>query len=128
VIEVLGIATGAVLAAAGVRLAAPSRAPLRRPAPPAARVAQLERAERAAELISSASDVHTHLRPALRRIALERLLARGVELDGQPAASRRLLGEELWELVRERRPPPDRFAAGLTAHRRDAMLDRLEAL
>jgi hypothetical protein len=43
--------------------------------------------------------------------------------------SRRLLGEEVWELVRpDREPPDDRFAPGLPYEAQSAALDRVEKI
>jgi hypothetical protein len=74
-------------------------------------------------------DLHRRLRPRLREIAAQRLVARhGIDLDQRPEAARAVLGEELWELVRADRPRPDE----LTGPRLDAAglrraLDVLEA-
>jgi hypothetical protein len=103
---------------------------LRRPAArPASRPAELERAERVAVLAAAnAFDLHLRLRPRLRAIAEHRLASRrGLALSSPEA--RRLLGEEVWELVRPDRPPPDdRFAPGLPLAEQGAALDRLEKI
>lgn len=55
------------------------------------------------------STLHFRLRPRLRAIAADRLLAdHGVSLDRDPDASRRLMGDEAWELLRADREPPSR--------------------
>lgn len=80
------------------------------------RVPELERIEREVTLgLATAFDLHFRLRPTLRRIAAELLQARrGLDLDADPEAARRALGEETWQLVRgDREPPPERFAPGL---------------
>jgi hypothetical protein len=79
---------------------------------------ELERTERAVLLsASNAFDVHYRLRPILREIAAQRLASRrGLTLDADQAASRELLGEDTWELVRPEREPPDlRFGPGVPA-------------
>ena len=78
---------------------------------------------------STAGDLHRRLRPLLREIATVGLARRGVGLDRDPREARALLGEELWEIVRFDRPPPDmRDAPGLTLAELAALTDRLEAL
>ena len=87
----------------------------RRPRP-ALRVPELERIEREVTLGQVTSfDLHFRLRPTLRRIAYELLRARrGIDLDADPDAARRALGDDTWELVRvDREPPHDRFAKGI---------------
>lgn len=102
----------------------------RRPRPPE-RIPELERIEREVTLgQATAFDLHFRLRPTLRRIASELLRARrGVDLDGDPAAARRALGDETWELVREDREPPlDRFGRGLDLASLRGVVESLEAL
>ena len=54
-----------------------------------------------------ASTLHYQLRPRLRAIADDRLAAgHGLSLDRDPDASRRLLGDEAWELLRPDRQAP----------------------
>jgi hypothetical protein len=60
-----------------------------------------------------ASTLHFKLRPRLRAIAADRLAAdHGLSLDGDAEASRRLLGDDAWELLRPDRDPPPRKAGG----------------
>ena len=61
--------------------------------------------------------MHYRLRPILREIAQQRLATRhGLTLDRDTAASRAVVGEETWELVRPDREPPDlRYAPGVHA-------------
>ena len=92
---------------------------------------ELARLEREVTLATTtAFDVHFRLRPVLRRIAERTLQARrGVELDRDPATSSRLLGAELWELVRpDREPPADRAAPGLDLRSLGRMVAALESL
>ena len=98
------------------RTASPVDAALSRRPRPALRVPELERIEREVTLgQTTAFDLHFRLRPTLRRIAYELLRARrGIDLDADPEAARRALGDETWDLVRvDREPPHDRFAKGI---------------
>ena len=65
--------------------------------------------------LATAFDLHYRLRPRLRRIATELLAARrGIDLDANPDAARRVLGEDAWQIVRgDLEPPRERFAPGL---------------
>ena len=81
---------------------------------------------------SIASEFHLHirLRPLLREIASSRLrLHHGVDLVEDPRRASELIGVHAWELVDERRPPPqDRLAQGPSlAYLRD-VIDDLERL
>ena len=98
------------------RTTSPVDAALNRRPRPSLRVPELERIEREVTLGQSTSfDLHFRLRPTLRRIAYELLRSRrGIDLDANPEAARRALGDETWELVRvDREPPHDRFAKGI---------------
>jgi hypothetical protein len=103
-----------------------------RPAPERpARVEELERLEREVVIAQATSfDLHFRLRPALRRIASELLRSRrGIDLDADPAAARRSLGEETWELVRADRPAPDdRFSPGIELAALHRVVDSLEGI
>jgi hypothetical protein len=102
----------------------------RRPRP-ALRVPELERIEREVTLGQTTSfDLHFRLRPTLRRIAYELLRARrGIDLDANPEAARRALGDETWELVRpDREPPHDRFGPGIGIDSLRHVVVSLEAL
>ncbi len=95
------------------------------------RVPELDRIEREVTLgLTTAFDLHFRLRPTLRRIASELLRARrGIDLDANPEAARRALGEETWELVRaDREPPVDRFGRGLDLASLRSVVVSLEAL
>jgi hypothetical protein len=60
-----------------------------------------------------ASTLHFRLRPRLRAIADDRLVANhGLALDRDPEASRRLLGDEAWELLSADRRQPIRRSQG----------------
>jgi hypothetical protein len=98
------------------RRPSPFDAALRTRASPPQRLPELERMEREVVLgLSAAIDLHHTLRPRLRGIAAELLAARrGIELDANPDAARRALGEDAWEIVRgDLERPRERFAAGL---------------
>jgi len=98
------------------RAASPVDAALSRRPRPALRVPELERIEREVTLgQTTAFDLHFRLRPTLRRIAYELLRARrGIDLDADPEAAHRALGDETWDLVRvDREPPQDRFGKGI---------------
>lgn len=95
------------------------------------RLPELEQVERDVALgLSAAFDLHYRLRPSLRRTASELLAARrGIDLDGNPEAARRALGEETWELVRpDREPPAERFGPGLEPASLRRVVASLEAL
>jgi hypothetical protein len=76
------------------------------------------------------STLHFRLRPRLRAIAADRLAAdHGLSLDGDPDASRRLLGEEAWQLLRaERVPPSRRPGAAVSAAELARIVSALEGL
>jgi hypothetical protein len=128
------VAAGAVLAL--VRALADA-APRAEPEPPARRrrlsqrLPELERTERAVLLAAStAFDVHYRLRPILREIAAQRLATRrGLTLDRETTASRAVVGEDTWELVRPDREPPElRFGPGVAASELAKVVDALERI
>jgi hypothetical protein len=92
-------------------------------------LAQLDSLERQVVLgLANAFDLHYRLRPVLRSVAAERLLARGIALDDGEKA-RALLGEQGWELLRaDRKPPSDRFARGATQTELRGLLEILEGI
>jgi hypothetical protein len=130
-------AYGLIRLLAALRASLPPRRPsafeaalTRRPRPPR-RIPELERMEREVSLgLATAFDFHYRLRPRLRRIAAELLTTRrGIDLDGEPEAARRALGDEAWELLRgDREPPRDRFGAGIELGSLRAAVDGLEAV
>jgi len=102
----------------------------RRPRP-RERLTELTRQEREVALsMDAAYDLHVRLRPTLRLIAAHRLAARrNVDLEKQPERARELLGDDVWEVVRPERPPPeDRFARGIPRETLHAIVDRLESV
>jgi hypothetical protein len=102
------------------------------PRPPRpAHVEEVERIRREVAIAQTTSfDLHFRLRPTLRRIASELLRSRrGIDLDGEPEAARRALGDETWELVREQREPPDdRFGPGIERESLRRVVAALEAI
>jgi hypothetical protein len=134
------LALGA-LAMIGLLAATREAAPGRRRSPfeqalrprrtPRTTLPQLERIRRETALaVARAYDFHVRLRPTLRAIATHRLSSRrGVDLDANPAAARRLLGDDVWDLLRaDRLPPEDRFAPGIEPDALARLLDRLERI
>lgn len=118
-----------------VRRALPTMIPLeRRLRPPPQReqrIAQLETLTRRLSVgESSTFDLHYRLRPLLREIAVARLARRhGVDFTRSPERARSLLGEQLWEILRpERQPPEERFARGPSKRQLAALIKRLERL
>jgi hypothetical protein len=92
---------------------------------------ELQKIEREVALgAATAFDLHYRLRPALRGIAGELLAARrGIDLEANPAAARRALGDETWEIVRpDREPPAARFGAGLETNSLQTVVAALERL
>jgi hypothetical protein len=65
--------------------------------------------------LSTDFDLHYRLRPTLRRIATELLAARrGIDLDANPDAAHRALGNDAWEIVRgDRELSRESFADGV---------------
>jgi hypothetical protein len=109
----------------------PFDAALRTSARATQRIPELERMEREVALgLATAFDLHYRLRPRLRRIATELLAAhRGIDLDASPEAARRALGDDAWEIVRgDRKPPDERFAAGVDIASLRLAVSALEAL
>lgn len=88
---------------------------LRRSAQRPVRIGERDKLAREVQLgMHTAFDFHFRLRPTLVEIARNRLAGRGVELESERA--RRVLGEEVWELLQPDRPPPqDRNAPGIRA-------------
>jgi hypothetical protein len=101
-----------------------------RPADPV-RPPELVRTERVI-MLGSAGAGHLHLRllPLLRESAAARLAAvHNIDLQRRPEAARRVLGDDVWELLRPDRPEPDDFdAPGMPLKRLRAVIDTLETL
>jgi hypothetical protein len=122
---------GAIRAAHPVATRSPFDAALRRRPRRDERLPELARVEREVSLgMATAFDLHYRLRPSLRRIAGELLAARrGIDLDSSPAAARKALGEDTWQLVRaDREPPRDRYGPGLDLGALRSVVTSLERL
>ena len=93
-------------------------------------IAELDRIDRLVVLgAANEFDLHYRLRPVLRQVAVERLHGlRGIDLDGDPERAKRLLGDELWELVRPDRKVGRRSGPGLPAAALAGHVARLEQL
>jgi hypothetical protein len=100
------------------------------PPPPEPPPDQLRARRTVTFAVRSAGDVHARLRPELAEVVASRLaVGHGLDLAADPGAAERLVGPELWELVRpDRQPPDDSFAPGLPLARIEALLDQVEAL
>jgi hypothetical protein len=128
-------AVALVLTYAALRRAFPRARPLRPPTrqrkerrtiPPA-----LTRMEHEVALGHASSfDLHYLLRPRLRALTGELLLARrGIALERDRDRARDTLGDETWELVRDDRPPPDdRLARGLSIQELERVVQSIERL
>lgn len=133
-VQLCAVAIAGVLVALGVRATtrwpSATSSPLRRRRSAAAPVpAELERSEVLVGLAKNAGDLHLRVRPVLREIAGTRLAARGVALDGHDGRAQALLGDELWELVRPRRPrPAHSYDPGIEQAELARLVDRLESL
>jgi hypothetical protein len=104
---------------------------LRRQKPKFSQPEELLRMDR--ELVLGSADAyhaHRRLLPLLRGTAAARIAARhGFELERRPEAAQVLLGDEVWELVRPDRPPPeDRHGPGVPRARIVAVIERVESL
>jgi hypothetical protein len=109
----------------------PLREPSRRRSSREPRPATLTRLEHDVALgVASSSDLHHRLRPRLRDLAGDLLLARhGCSLEDEPERARRLLGAQAWDLVQaERTPPRDRLARGIAVSKLADVVRSLERL
>jgi hypothetical protein len=67
--------------------------------------------------------------PLFRAIAATRLARRGVDVDRHPEEARRILGDELWELVRAERPRGSNLVAGgVSRAGLQSLIERLERI
>jgi hypothetical protein len=122
-----------VIAVRAVRRAEPAETPLRDRARSAGRTRQppssLARLEQLTALGTASSfDLEYRLLPPLRSIAAGLLSSRRrVELERQPEAAQRILGDETWELVKPGRPTPrDRVSRGITPPELTRVVESLE--
>jgi hypothetical protein len=125
----VGLVRATSLASASEEASVYERALRRRGRAPA-RPSELAKIEREVALASTSSfDLHYRLRPILREVAAHRLALRGADLDAGSRETQALLGDELWQIVRpDREPPDDRFGPGLPLPRLRAALDTLERI
>jgi hypothetical protein len=124
-----------VVAIRALRRTDAPEAPLRRAGEPVERERRpppsLTRAEQLAALgVASSFDLQYRLVPQLRATAAGLLESRRrIDLDADPDAARRALGDEAWELVRPMRPAPvDRISRGLTPAQLTRVADALERI
>lgn len=124
-----------LLALAALRRAYPRETALRPSAPSEQRSralpGRLARLEQETALgVAGSFDLHYRLRPRVRGLASDLLLARrGLSLDGTPDRAHALVGEEAWALVRADRPPPeDRLARGMPINDLRRVVESLERL
>jgi hypothetical protein len=75
-------------------------------------------------------ELHHQFRRRMRRLAQGRLAVdHGVDMDGDPEAARRLLGDEAWGLLRpDLEPPSDRFGPGMPVEGVTRIVDAVEGL
>jgi len=95
------------------------------------RPAELIRVERDIVLgTTNAGHFHARLRPVLSEAAAARLAARrSIDLGRQPDAARRILGDEVWEVVRpDREAPADLYEPGLPIRDLHRVVESLESL
>jgi len=121
-----------------VRIVAPAPGPLafdRALVPPPVRAIRWAgEPDRIAFEVGSAThrsmELHHQFRRRLRRLAADRLEAdHGVDLDADPDAARRLLGEQAWALLRpDLEPPDDRFGPGMPIDDVTAIVSAVEDL
>ena len=98
------------------RIPSPFDGSLRRQQPSAERPGSLSRLEREVSMAGSAAfDVHFRLRPVVTELAAELLSSRrGIELERDPDRAHAALGDDVWELVRpDRLPPDERHGSGI---------------
>jgi hypothetical protein len=77
-----------------------------------------------------ASYLHERLLPTLREAAATRLAARrSVDLERRPDEARRILGDDVWALLRPDRPEPeDKLAPGISLASLRRIVDSLERI
>ena len=105
------------------------RRPARRPedAPSLEQLRQVDKTLTAAR--ASEVGVDRDLRPLFRGIAAMHLARRGVDVDRHPGEARRILGEELWELVRAERPRGSNLVTGgVSSAGLQSLIERLERI
>jgi hypothetical protein len=109
----------------------PHRRPLRPLDEPSDRIVELDRLERDVVLATGSElEQHVRIKPLLRDVVEHRLwVSRGIRLEESPERARKVLGDELYELVKPGRPDPNaRWFRGLDLHGLGRVLDQIEAL
>ncbi|MBI2782249.1 MAG: hypothetical protein HYX55_10715 [Chloroflexi bacterium] len=103
---------------------------LRSPAETQPAIPGLRAVEAAVRLsTANATDFDVRLRPMLRELARWRLLTnRGLDMDGNPVAARRILGPSLASLLEGTAEPPPFGSPGIPLAAIDAALDQLEQI
>ena len=92
----------------------------------ASRLLDIERSLRLGT--TTAGDFNAHVRPILVPLAKARLARKGIGLDDRERAAL-VLGEENYELVDPKAPPPlDRFAPGVRLDQVRRLVEKLESL
>jgi hypothetical protein len=73
--------------------------------------------------------VETRLKPTLRSLAAARLArSRGIDLDSAPVSARRLIGDDLWDLIAAAPAAVDDRAPGVPLRQIERAVAELEAL
>lgn len=123
----LELATRVLAARSHPRRGSAFEAAVERTPPTATRPADLLRMEREISLgVASAGHLHGRLLPMLREAASARL---GLDLERSARKAQALLGDDVWELLRPDRPPPeDRHAPGISLRRVEHCIETLERL
>jgi hypothetical protein len=128
----IGIAAMYLQRSGSVTLSTPERfeLELRRPAETQPVVPGLRAVEMAVRLsTANATDFDVRLRSMLRDVARWRLLTnRGLDMDGNPEAARRILGPRLASLLEGPAEPPPFGSPGVPLADIDAALDQLEQI
>ncbi|HEX6700466.1 MAG TPA: hypothetical protein VF101_07015 [Gaiellaceae bacterium] len=127
-VQLAALAAALLVVAAAVRTFVAARAPTTRGAPdepPSNPVAEeYERLRRQVDLATQReAGLDAFLVRELREIVARLLLRYGVELEQDREQARRLVGDEVWELIR-----PGHRAASIRGRDLGRVLDRLEAL
>jgi hypothetical protein len=135
-LDVYVLFLGAVLLFALARMTAaterqPPTPPVRRKSESDGRLPELRRIEREVVLATGSEfDQHLRIKPLVRDVAEHRLWTRrGIDLVANPEKAQRVLGSEVWELVKPGTPDPNsRYLRGLDLAALERALDEIESL
>jgi hypothetical protein len=135
-LDVYVLFLGAVLLFALARMTAatepqPPTPPLRPKTEGDRRLPELKRIEREVVLATGSEfDQHLRIKPLVRDVGEHRLWTRrGIDLEANPEKARRLLGSDVWELVKPGAPDPNsRYLRGLDLASLTRALDEIENL